>query len=248
LLKAQISNIEEWQAILTSISEFVEDAIFICSNEGITFRGIDSSQMALLDIIIPKSSFDKLICKTSFFSLKIMDFKTIMNFALPNDVIEFYIPKKTEMKIFVKGSIITEYTIKLIQRKKVDIPLPDGEYKSKLILKPDTITRILNHIQQISKEITIHCNSKRVIFSGQGNLGDAKINLSKSNPDLKDIKSTEISSAVYNLEYMAKIIRNIGKASKIVNIEYSNKNPVHIMFDMYSKTKVNYYLAPKIEK
>jgi len=151
------------------------------------------------------------------------------------------------MKIAIIGTIKVEYNIRLIQRNKTNLPIPNGEYRSKLVLEPNTLDKILSNIQDISEYVTIQCNSKRVVFSGQGDIGNAKINLSKNDPDLKLINSTGTSSAVYNLDYMAKIIRNIGKTSKMVNLEYSNKNPVHIMFDMPSTIQVNYYLAPKLE-
>ncbi|MBT7359066.1 MAG: hypothetical protein HN808_00525 [Thaumarchaeota archaeon] len=46
---------------------------------------------------------------------------------------------------------------------------------------------------------------------------------------------------------MAKIIKNIGKASKNVNMQYGDKTPMHMLFEMPSSTKVDYYLAPRIE-
>jgi len=93
----------------------------------------------------------------------------------------------------------------------------------------------------------INSNTERVEFSGQGDLGDAKINLDKESKDLKKLDLQEDSSAVYSLEYMARIIRDIGKASKMVNMEYANKNPIHISFEMPSLAKVEYYLAPRVE-
>jgi len=245
LLKARITNIDEWKAILSAIEDVVEDAVFICSKDGITFRGMNSSQMALLDVTFPKSSFDEFVSNNSFFGLKIKDFSTIMNFALSGDLVDLSMSQKTEMSVSIKNKITTEYIIKLIQRKKNKLPIPKVKYKSQLSVESNTLTQILSNIHQISEYVKIHCDSKRVIFSGQGDSGDTKINLNSSNPNLKTLTSTEISSAQYSLEYMAKIIRNIGKTSKIINLEYSNKNPVHIMFDMPSNTKVNYYLAPK---
>jgi len=63
----------------------------------------------------------------------------------------------------------------------------------------------------------------------------------------KKLDLQEDSSAVYSLEYMARIIRDIGKASKIVNMEYADKNPIHISFEMPSMARVEYYLAPRVE-
>jgi len=64
---------------------------------------------------------------------------------------------------------------------------------------------------------------------------------------IQNLETLEITNAVYSLEYMAKIIRNIGKASKNVSIEYSSKNPLHMLFETPSMVKVDYYLAPRVE-
>jgi len=63
LFSATIKNISEWKAVSNAISELVEDAIFIVNNEKLTFRGMDKSNMALLDITFPKKSFIKFVGK-----------------------------------------------------------------------------------------------------------------------------------------------------------------------------------------
>ena len=52
---------------------------------------------------------------------------------------------------------------------------------------------------------------------------------------------------MYSLEFIAKIIRNIGKASNNVHMEYGTATPMHMLFEMPSLTKVEYYLAPRTE-
>jgi len=70
LLNAKIKNVEEWKAILNAIGGLVDEAMFICNDDGITFRGLDPAHVALLDITFPKSSFESLESKTSFFWIK----------------------------------------------------------------------------------------------------------------------------------------------------------------------------------
>ncbi len=53
-----IKNVGEWKAIVNAIGAIVEDAMFICNSDGITFRGMDASHVSLLDITFPKSSFE----------------------------------------------------------------------------------------------------------------------------------------------------------------------------------------------
>jgi len=74
-----------------------------------------------------------------------------------------------------------------------------------------------------------------------------KIDLENNNPELNNLDVVEDSTSVYSLEYMAKIIRDIGRTSKNVNFEYGTKTPLHMSFIMASNAKVEYYLAPRVE-
>ena len=247
LLKARLTNVGEWKAILNAIGGLVEEAMFIVNHDGITFRGMDPSHVALLDVTFPKSSFDHLESETNFFGLRVDDFKTVFNTAANTDTIELSIENDSKMKVSITGSLDMEYNVRLIQKQEVNTPIPKTDYKAKLSLDPNTLSRIISNIQHISEYVTINCNPERVEFSGQGDLGDAKINLDKESPDLKDLDLSEDSSATYSLEYMATIIRDIGKASKMVNMEYADSTPIHILFEMPSMIRVEYYLAPRVE-
>lgn len=247
MLKARIKNVGEWKAILTGISAMVEEAMFIVNDDGITFRGMDPSHVALLDVTFPKSSFDHFDSKTSFFGIRIDDFKTVFNTASNTDTIELNIENERFMKVSINGSLDMEYNVRLIEKHEVNTPIPKIDYKAKLSVEPNTLSRIISNIQHISEFIMINTNQEGVEFSGQGDAGDAKINLEKGNTALKELDLLEDSSAVYSLEYMSSIIREIGKASKMVNMEYADKNPIHILFEMPSLAKVEYYLAPRVE-
>lgn len=247
LLKARIKNVMEWKAIINAISDLVEEAMFICNIDGITFRGMDSSHIAILDVTFPLSSFDHLESKTSFFGLRVDDFKKILNTIPNDDILEIQINDPNMMKVSIYGSLNMEYNIKLLERKEVNTSIPKIDYTSKMSLDTGTLIRILSNIQQISEYVIIHCQNDRVEFSGKGDAGDAKINLEKGNPDLEKLESSSDTRSVYSLQYMAQIIRDIGRASKRVNMECSTHNPIHMMFEMPSMTRVEYYLAPRIE-
>ncbi len=244
LFSATIKNISEWKAVSNAISELVEDAIFIVNNEKLTFRGMDKSNMALLDITFPKKSFIKFVGKKMWFAMKINDLKLILNNISNDDVIEFNIAKKTKMNVSVHGTLKMNYEIKLIQREKPNLSIPNSDYQSKISIEPTILSQIVTKLQAVSDHIIIECDSNRVEFSGKGKAGEAKINMDKNNPELKYIHSKNVSHCSYNLEYMAKIVREIGTASKKINFEYGDENPVHFLFDLPSKTQINYYLAP----
>lgn len=247
LLKAKIKNVGEWKAVVNAIGDMVEDAMFICNSDGITFRGMDASHIALLDVTFPTSSFEELESKTSFFGLRIEEFKKVLNAATNTDVIELEILDSSTMKVSISGSLKMEYNIRLIEKSEVNTPIPKVDYKSKVSLDPNTLSRIMSNLQQISEFVTINCQTNKVQFSGKSEMGDAKIDLERGNPELESLDTSEDTSAVYSLEYMAQIIRSIGKASMKVNMECATRNPIHMLFEMPSMARVEYYLAPRVE-
>ena len=232
---------------MNAISGIVEEAMFIVNPAGITFRGMDDSHIAVLDVNFPKSSFDLLESETSYFGVKVEDFQTAINAASNGDIVEIKIDSEKIMQIAISGSLSIKYKLRLINKEEINTPIPKSDYKSKLVLNSNTLIRIITNLQNMSEYVTINCNSDEVEFSGKGDVGDAKVNLKKGNPELKELSSSVPSKAAYSLEYMAKIIRDIGKASRVIDLEYSDKNPIRIKFEMPSYTTVNYYLAPTIE-
>lgn len=245
LFKAKIKNVQEWKLILNAISGVMRDAMFIINNNGITIRGMDPSHIALLNVTFPKSSFEILKGGNLVFGLKIEDFKTIMKNVDKNDIVELEISEPSVMKIFIKGSFTLENSLNLIQKSYSNTPIPKTEYKTRISLDSIIFSQILSKIQRISEYVTINCNSDHVEFLGKGKTGNAKINLNRDDPEIKELSCLENSSAAYSIEYMSKIIRDIGRASKILNMEYSNDNSMRILFELPSTAKVEYYLAPR---
>ena len=248
MLKAVIKNVGEWKAIINAIGNVVEDAMFIVNEDGVTFRGIDPAHIALLDVTFPKASFELLEAETSFFGVKIEELKKIMAVVGNNDVITMSIDNPDVMKISIEGSLNMEFNIRLIEKTGINTPLPKKvDYVARASIDPSFLARILSNIQPVAEYVTINCNSDRIQFSGKGDSGDAKIDVVKGNPDLKEIESDTETVSMFSLEYMAKIIRDIGKSSEKVNLEYGEKNPIHLLFEMPSMASVNYYLAPRVQ-
>jgi proliferating cell nuclear antigen len=246
-LDIAIKNVEEWKAILQAINEVVENAMFICNIDGITFRGIDPSHIALLDITFPKESFYRFDCKTSFFGVRIEDLKNIVNTALNSDTIEFQISDHNMMKIIIKGTIRIEFNIKLLERTEVNIPIPKIDYSSRAKLDPKIFQRILLEINPISDAVTINSKNNQIQFLGKGDTGNVLIDLDENSSGIQMIRTDEAISSTYDLVHMTKIMNTVGKESTEIIFEYANKNPMHMKFEMPSNTIVEYYLAPRID-
>ena len=57
VFSAKTNGSDDLKAIISAISTLVEEATFVANVEGITFRGMDPSHVALIDISWPNSAF-----------------------------------------------------------------------------------------------------------------------------------------------------------------------------------------------
>ena len=247
LLKTSFTNINEWKAILQAISDITDEAMFICNKEGITFRGMDPSHVALLEITFPNPSFASFACNATFFGIHVRDLYNILGVASEGDVVEFQIDNPSNMKIRIAGSLDMRYTLNLIERTEINTPVPKVHSKSRIGLSPITLSKIISNIEKVSDYITISTKPETVQFAGDGMVGKVRMDMQKTDSQLSSFDVQEDSSAMYSLEYMSKIIRNIGRASKNVNMEYGTQTPIHLLFEMESQAKAEYYLAPRVE-
>ena len=73
----------------------MEEATFVANAEGITFRGMDPSHVALIDILWPNSAFERYECDSDIkFGVRVDEFSKLIKRASKKDDIEISISEK----------------------------------------------------------------------------------------------------------------------------------------------------------
>ena len=92
VFSAKTSGSEEWKAVISAISTLVEEATFEATVEGISFRGMDPSHVALIDISWPNTAFEKYECDGDIkFGVRIDEFSKLIKRADKSNAIEINI-------------------------------------------------------------------------------------------------------------------------------------------------------------
>ena len=247
MLDAKISNVSEWKAIVSGIGSIVEEAMFIISKDGISFRGMDPAHVSLLDVTFPKESFTFFESKDTFFAINIIDFRAILNSCSNDDTLEFSISGAHKMKIISRGTMHMEFNLKLLDRTQSNTPIPKIKSTVLAVITPAVFAQVITNLNILSEYISIKSKHNKILFKAISDSGDGTITLNKDSDELVKLEVTEDAETTYSLEYLSKIIRDIGKASESISLEYSNLNPMHMTFAMPSKINIEYYLAPRVE-
>lgn len=245
---AKTKSPDEWKAITSAISTLVDEATFEASVEGISFRGMDPSHVALIDIYWPNSAFENYECNSLIkFGVRIDEFSKLIKRSEKRDAVELTINKDSMLVLKIQNGYKKEYKMRLIESSSSSTPLPKLNFNSKLILSASMVDKILSDIQVLSEYITIDCKSDSVRFLGKGDTGEADILLEPKTEGLEELSSNEDSLGTYSIDYLLKITKAISSVGGSVIAEYSSKMPLRLEFTVANLGRIHFYLAPRIQ-
>ena len=243
---AKTNTSEEWKAIISAISTLVEEATFEATVEGVSFRGMDPSHVALIDISWPNSAFEKYSCDGDIkFGVRIDEFSKLIKRAEKSDSVEINISDDSMLHVSIGKN--KKYKMRLIESSASDTPLPKISYDSKITLSSSRLDKILGDIDVVSDYLSIKTTQKNVEFSGKGDAGEATINLEKDMKDVEDISVSQESSGTYSLEYLDPIVKAVGGTADSIICEFSSEKPLRIEFKVTNIGRIHFYLAPRVE-
>ena len=247
-LLAKTKGPDEWKAITSAISTLVEEATFEATSESISFRGMDPSHVALIDILWPNSAFERFECDGAIkFGVRVDEFSKLIKRANKGDDIELNVTEENLLVVKISNGYKKEYKMKLIESTVGSTPLPKISFNAKIALTTSAFDKILTDIQVVSDYVSIESNTDKAIFSGRGDAGEAVITLESGSEGLDELNVKEVSKATYSLEYLSSIAKAIGTGSGGVICEYSSKMPMRLEFKVSNVGRIQFFLAPRVE-
>jgi proliferating cell nuclear antigen len=247
---------EMWKSVSSAIMTIVDEAYFEAGPTGLTFRSMDPSHVALVDLSWPNSAFEKYECPSTIkFGLKMSDFAKIIKRSNSNDSIEIGI-KDNSLNIKTTGGYTRNCKMNLIQSADTNAsPLPKLSFDSKIVIGTSALDKVLNDIHVISDNIGIETIAEKaaVTFSGNNDASTAIVTIEeeeKNNNEnlLQEVAVKENSISSYNMEFISKMVRALSCASSdTIILEYSSKKPLRLEFTAFDALKVQFFLAPRID-
>ena len=246
VFSAKTSGSDDLKAIISAISTLVEEATFVANAEGITFRGMDPSHVALIDISWPNSAFEKYECDNDIkFGVRVDEFSKLIKRAEKQDSIEIGISEDNMLLVTIGKN--KKYKMRLIESSASDTPLPKIPYDAKIGLTSSAFDKILGDVQVVSDYLTINATTSKAEFSGKGDSGEVLIDLEKGMEQLTDISVKQESTGTYSLEYLNPVVKAVGTTAGSVTCEYSSAKPLRIEFKVANIGRIHFYLAPRVE-
>jgi proliferating cell nuclear antigen len=247
---------DPWRTVSSIIMTIVDEAYFEAGSNALTFRSMDPSHIALVDVTWPSSNFEEYRCHSTIkFGFRISEFAKIVKRSNSNDSIQVGI-KDNSLCIRSTGSYTRSYKMNLIESSGSNpSPLPQLSFDTKIVISIAAFDKILSDIQVISDNITIETFAAETVakFSGSSDNGNAVVTVDNNNSDnsvanlLKQFTVKGNNKSSYNIDYISKIVKAISSISADnVTLEFSSKKPLRLEFAIQGSLKTQFFLAPRV--
>lgn len=245
---AKTATSAEWKAVSSAIKTLVEEATFEASSEALTFRAMDPSHIAQLDIHWPSTAFEKYECDKQFkFSVRVEDFVKIIGRTDAKDSVEIASTEEDALLLRLMNGYKREFKVHLIESTSGTAPLPKLDFDVRVVMSRGVFEKVLTDVFVVTDQVTIASLKEGVSFSGKSEIGAASIQLDKNSADILELDVKQEATATYSIDYLLRISKAIGSASDSVVCEYSGKKPVRLEFKLNEQgARVHHYLAPRI--
>ncbi|MBI3841023.1 MAG: DNA polymerase sliding clamp, partial [Thaumarchaeota archaeon] len=156
LFFAKTATSSEWKAVAAAVKTLVEEATFEATSEALTFRAMDPSHVALVDLLLPNVSFEKYEVDKPFkFSLRVEDLVKLIGRSDSKDSVEITSTEEDAIMMRFMNGYKREFTVHLIESTGGTAPLPKLEFDTKAILTKTIFERVLSDISVVSDQVTI---------------------------------------------------------------------------------------------
>lgn len=245
---AKTSSSAEWKAVSSTIKTLVEEATFEASSEALTFRAMDPSHVALIDLHWPKNAFERYECDKQFkFSVRVEDFVKLIGRTEVKDSIEMTSTEGDALLLRLMDGYRREFEIHLIESTSGASPLPKLDFDVRLVMNKASFERVLTDISVFADQVMISSSKDGVSFSGKSDVGRAVVQLSRDSAEILELDVKQDATGKYSLKYLLDISKAIGSAADTVVCEYSTGKPVKLEFKLNEQgARIDQFLAPRV--
>ncbi len=249
MFRAKMLDALAWKNAITAISSIVDEASFNITPEGISLREMDPSHVAMVEFEWPKASFDEYVCDNPMrVCINISEMLKLLRRVRGGNTLELTVNEgKSRLNMRLSDSYIKNFSVPILEPISEEVPTPNVAFDVKARVTTSFLKDAIDDASTVSDSIKLEMTKEKMIMSADGSLGSVSIEIEKESESALGFEVKKEAKATFSLSYLSDIIRSASPSSKVVTLEFSTDMPIKLNFELPSKGKLQYYLAPRIE-
>ncbi len=241
--------------IIETFGKIIDEIIIQVSEiDGLTIEAMDPSKICLLNLNIPKTSFDEFKINQEFIKIGINvdDLNKILNRSNPADNLEISF-KEAEQRISIRmtrgdSSRVRSFRLGLLDLDYEAVPMDNLkmiEYTSKWGIEPEFFVEAIKDAEIYSEILHLKTiENGGLEFSSSGQIGDMSYELGEDDLESSNINSGEMGS--YSITFLKSIL-NFRNVTDKLELSLKTDHPFKFEFNLIEDSKLFVFLAPRVD-
>ncbi len=248
MFKAKLFEPKILRSSMEAISNLIDEACLIATQEGLQMRAMDPAHVALVDFSLKQEVFEEYTIKEStvplHIGLDLTRFCTILKRG-KSDSIYLELPEgSSTLKIKFVNSSTRTFSMPLIEISEEELKVPSLDFPAMVEIEPKALDDAIKDAEIVSDHVIFSMDDENFYISARGELGDVEIKINKKDAISFDISGEKVKS-MFSIEYLKDMIKASDIAST-VKIYLGNNIPVKLEF-VAGGVELSFLLAPRIE-
>ena len=237
---------KDFKLCVDAISTLIDEGMFDVSDAGLCLRAMDPAQIAMVDFIMPKSSFEKFNADPSQFGVNLEDLARLMARVRPDEKLAMKLDESgTRLVLTFKGKATRRFVMPLLDLGTKPPREPSIEFESIANFNGTFLKDSLKDAQLVSAHVVMSAQPDAFVLESKGDKGEVNVRAEKDSDAIFDYKVTKPSRAMFPLEYLNNLLKPADAATN-VQVNLRSDAPLKIQYKIADAT-ITYYLAPRIE-
>lgn len=211
------------------------------NESGIHLRGVDPSQVVLVDFSIPSSSFKKFVVEPSLVGIDLSELDRILSRVQPSESLLLDVTE-SELKINVLGEFEKNFSLPLIDISYEEVTLPKIKFESSVEITSRILKEALKDASIFGSLVVFRTEKNSFFLEANGSHGTMSC-MSKEGRAIK-VNSSKDTVSKFSLNFLQNIVREVDPEHSIF-LELKNDSPLKVSFSI-GTARFEFFLAHMI--
>jgi proliferating cell nuclear antigen len=229
-------NSKKLKDIISTVNALIIEGPLQIGPNGLLLKAIDPSQIAMLNLKVPKEMFINYECdETKTIGLNFKNLNKILSTASLNENVTLTNNDNMLNILFEGEKRKRNYNIHLLETEGLISKELNIDFDVVLEMEANDLKTSLNESSFISSYITFEIENKKLLINSKSEVGSLNIEI------INDIETINKVKASYSLDYITNICKN---ANKNIKVYLKTDSPIKVEYNI-DKAIVVYFLAPR---
>ena len=247
--KLRIACAKELANLLKAVAVLADEPTIIITEDGLRIRSMDSSKIAMVDLFIGRSVFDEYEVDggESTICVSLPDVLKLLRKVKKGELAELALDKATgRVKLMLRGKYTRSFTIPRLKFVETVPPELKLALTARAFLDARELRKAIEEVGLVGDFVKFTIDNEGLTLSAEGYDRSARIEFSRACDAMIDLEVKEPTEAVYDADYLAKLLKAGTALADIVEVKLATDKPLKLEFRLPYEATLVYWLAPRV--